>query len=260
MPRSTRPITLTADLVARVERLERNPGPEPGYTRITEAHYDGVVEGLLKQHNPNPLWLFAYGSLIWKPEFTALEHRRGIAYGWHRSFCLELKSWRGTPEMPGLMMALERGGCCEGVAYRLPDNDHHDQLRRLVVREIGYLEDVQTMRWINVRTQNETVRALVFYAGPTGRGYVGKLPVEQTARILARAAGYVGSCAMYLYQTVRKLEEHGIHDGHLWHLQELVAAEIEAMIRSGAAGVLAAAQVSPAIIEDSVEAVTKAEQ
>jgi cation transport protein ChaC len=222
-------MTLTAELVARVERLERDPGPEPGFTPITEADYDGVVEGLLKQHSPDPLWLFAYGSLIWKPEFTAIEHRRGTAYGWHRSFCMELKSWRGTPEQPGLMMALDRGGCCEGVVYRLPDNDHHDQLRRLVHREIGYLESVPTTRWIKVRTASEAVRALAFYVGPRGARIVRHLPPEEVARILARAAGHVGSCAMYLYQTVTKLEEHGIRDAHLWHLQELVASEIERM-------------------------------
>lgn len=234
MLNSKRSMALTAELVARVERRERDPGPDPEFTPITEADYDGVVEGLLKQHSPDPLWLFAYGSLIWKPEFTALEHRRGVAYGWHRSFCMELKSWRGTPEQPGLMMALDRGGCCEGVVYRLPDNDHHDQLRRLVHREIGYLESVPTTRWIKVRTGGETVRALAFYVGPRGTRIVRRLPPEEVARTLARAAGYVGSCAMYLYQTVIKLEEHGIHDAHLWHLQELVAAEIERMTREGA--------------------------
>lgn len=237
MPRSTRTVKLTADLVALVERMERDPGPDPAYTRITEADYDAVVEGLLKRHNPDPLWLFAYGSLIWKPEFTALEHRRGIAYGWHRSFCLELKSWRGTPEQPGLMMALDRGGCCEGVAYRLPDNDHHDQLRRLVEREIGYLEDVASIRWIPVRTrrgaESETVRALAFYAGPSGRDHL-RLPLAEIVHRLAWAAGHMGSCAMYLHQTILKLEEHGIHDSHLWHLQELVAAEIAAMIPGAA--------------------------
>lgn len=226
-------MALTAELVARVERKERDPGYDPAYTRVTEDDYDTIVEGLLKQHSPNPLWLFAYGSLIWKPEFTALEHRRGVAYGWHRSFCLELKSWRGTPEVPGLMLALDRGGCCEGVVYRLPDNDHHDQLRRLVRREIAFWEDVPETRWINVRVGTETVRALVFYAGPSGYGYAGKLPPDEVARVLARAAGYVGSCAMYLYQTVLKLEEHGIRDSRMWRLQELVAREIDAMARDG---------------------------
>ncbi len=229
-----RPMALTAELVARVERMERDTSPEPGRTPLVEADYDGIVEGLLTQHSPDPLWLFAYGSLIWKPEFTALEHRRAIAYGWHRSFCLELKSWRGTPELPGLMLALDRGGCCEGVAYRLPDNDHHDQLRRLVRREIAYREDAASTRWITLWTDGGTVRALVFYAGPRGSDYAGKRSPDEVARILARAAGHMGSCAMYLYQTVVKLEEHGIHDRRLWHLQELVARNIAAMAEAGA--------------------------
>ena len=228
-----RPMALTAELVARVERMERDTSPEPGLTRLVEGDYDAIVEGLLAQHSPDPLWLFAYGSLIWKPEFTPLAHTRGIAYGWHRSFCLELKSWRGTPELPGLMLALDRGGCCEGVVYRLPDNDHHDQLRRLVHRELSYREDVAATRWIKVRTDAGPVRALVFYAGPRGSDYAEKRSPDKVARILARAAGHMGSCAMYLYQTVMKLEEHGIHDRRLWHLQELVARHIASVAETG---------------------------
>jgi len=227
-----RPMALTAELVARVERTERDTSPEPGLTALVEADYGGIVQTLLKWHNPNPLWLFAYGSLIWKPDYTALEHKRGVAYGWHRSFCLELKSWRGTPELPGLMLALDRGGSCEGVVYRLPDNDHHDQLDRLVRRELGYREDVATTRWITVRTDDGPVRALVFYAGPRA-SYSGKRSPEEVARTLASAAGHMGSCAMYLYQTVMKLEEHGIHDRRLWQLQELVALNIAAMAKTG---------------------------
>lgn len=224
-----RPMALTAELVARVERTERDTSPEPGLTLLADADYDGIVEGLLKQHTPETLWLFAYGSLIWKPEFTSLEHRRAVAYGWHRSFCLTLKSWRGTPEVPGLMLALDRGGCCEGVAFRLPDNDHHDQLRRLVRRELGYREDVAATRWINIRMEGESARALAFYAGPRGDDYSSGRTQEEVARILASAAGHMGSCAMYLYQTVTKLEEYGIHDRRLWHLQELVAQNIQRM-------------------------------
>jgi cation transport protein ChaC len=134
------------------------------------------------------------------------------------------------------MLALDRGGCCEGVVYRLPDNDHHDQLRRLVRRELGYREDVAATRWIKVRTDAGTVRALAFYAGPRGSDYSGKRPLHEVAQILSCAAGHMGSCAMYLYQTVAKLEEHGIHDRHLWHLQELVAAEIAGMTPATATG------------------------
>jgi cation transport protein ChaC len=131
------------------------------------------------------------------------------------------------------MLALDRGGCCEGVVYRLPHNGHHDQLRRLLARELGYHEHVPATRWIRVRTSAGTVMALVFYAGPFGGDYAGKRTPEEVARTLACAAGHMGSCAMYLYQTVRKLEEHGIHDRRLWRLQELVALNIAAMADQG---------------------------
>ena len=88
-------------------------------------------------------------------------------------------------------------------------------------------------RWINVRTDAGPVKALAFYAGPRGSDYSGKRTPEQVAKVLACAAGHMGSCAMYLYQTVMKLEEHGIHDRRMWQLQELVAAEIAGVAREG---------------------------
>jgi glutathione-specific gamma-glutamylcyclotransferase len=79
--------------------------------------------------------LFAYGSLIWKPEIEHVEERAGSVRGWHRSFCLRQTRWRGTKEQPGLMMALDRGGQCRGVLYRLPDTDLEGQLGKLFRRE-----------------------------------------------------------------------------------------------------------------------------
>jgi cation transport protein ChaC len=75
------------------------------------------------------------------------------------------------------------------------------------------------------------VRALVFWAGPKGDGIASKLPLERVAWVLARACGHVGSCASYLYNTVAKLEEFGIHDRNLWRLQELVAEEIHSFCK-----------------------------
>jgi len=172
------------------------------------------------------LWLFAYGSLIWKPNFSFVEDRRGTVHGWHRSFCLEQTRWRGTPEQPGLMMALEGGGSCASVVFRLPDGDHRQSIRNLVGREITTQEDLGMVRWVTVRTDTGPVRALVSWAGPKGDGIALKLPLERVAGILARACGHVGSCASYLYNTIAKLEECGIHDRNLWRLQELVAEEI----------------------------------
>ena len=81
-------------------------------------------------------------------------------------------------------------------------------------------------RWISVKTEQGTVRALTFVAAPDGNAYAGKLPIEKVAHVLARAAGHWGSCAQYLFRTATMLEEHGIRDRNIWMIQGLVAKEI----------------------------------
>jgi glutathione-specific gamma-glutamylcyclotransferase len=219
-------MALTADLVARVDRVEPDPGPNPGQDYLTEAEFDALAHELIAQSGDRPFWVFAYGSLIWKPECLFAEQRRATAHGWHRAFCMKLTRWRGTPECPGLMMALDHGGRCDGIIGRLPDADKFKQLGLLLRREIDQRRDIGTFRWITVTTESGKVRALTFYAGPRASYYTGKLPPDEVARILARAAGHWGSCADYLYQTITKLEDCGIHDSGLWRLQAMVAAEI----------------------------------
>ncbi len=219
-------MALTAELVARCDRIEPDPGPEPGYSGFNEEEYDAVASALLERKPPGALWIFAYGSLIWKPAFASVEHRRATAYGWHRAFCLELTRWRGSLQQPGLMMGLQRGGRCDGVIYRLPDGDQVKQLGQLLRREVGGHEEMQTVRWITVETARDKLRALAFWADSAGLDYSVKLPLERVAQILARACGHIGSGADYLFQTVSKLEELGIRDSNLWRLQQLVADEI----------------------------------
>jgi len=224
-------MALTAELVARCHRPEPDLGLPPELTPCTDADYEHHAAALLKRKAPGPFWLFAYGSLIWKPECAMTEHRRATAHGWHRAFCMKLTRWRGTPDCPGLMMALDRGGRCDGVICRLPDDDQFKQLVILLKREIDQRRDIGTFRWISVTADTEKLRALTFYAGPRASYYTGKLPPDEVAKTLARAAGHWGSCANYLYQTITKLEEYGIHDTGLWHLQEKVAREIAALER-----------------------------
>lgn len=226
MPRTRTPMDLTEDLVALVERIEPDPGPLPGIADPTEDDYLTTAAKLLAAHRPAPLWLFAYGSLIWKPEVEHLAHVPATAPGWHRRFCMQITRWRGTLEVPGLMMQLDRGGSCAGVAYRLPDADHHGQIVRLLRRELDGKPATNVPRWIEVRTPEGPVKALTFVAAPEGPRYAGRLPLPEVARTLARAAGHWGSTATYLYNTVLKLEEHGIRDRNLWTLQAMVAEEI----------------------------------
>jgi glutathione-specific gamma-glutamylcyclotransferase len=239
----TSEMALTPELVALCERTVDDPGPERGECEMSDEDFHRAAARLDRECADRPLWLFAYGSLIWKPAFDPVETRRATAVGWHRSFCISMNRWRGSPEQPGLMMAIMRGGTCHGVAYRLPQEDRTEQIHRMLWRETSYSEDLESVRWIDVDTDDGKVRALTFWAAPKGSYIVKKLGPEDTARRIARACGHIGSNAAYLYNTVSKLAEFGIRDRNLWQLQELVAAEIQVM-----ASERQSATVIPAIV------------
>jgi glutathione-specific gamma-glutamylcyclotransferase len=222
-----RAMALTEELAARCHREVPDPGPEARYDYFTEDDYRRAVADILGQKSDGPFWLFAYGSLIWKPEFPTVETRHAVAEGWQRAFSMKIERFRGTPEQPGYMMCLDRGRACEGVALRLSSENVEDQLRNLLYREVGCHEELESVRWIDVQTDQGMVKALVFYAAPHRLDfYAGNRPLTEVAHGLARACGHWGSGASYLYNTVSHLEALGIHDSNLWRLQELVAEEI----------------------------------
>jgi cation transport protein ChaC len=221
-------MALTPDLVARVHQVLEDPGPDPHSAYHTDHDYDAVVQALLASHPGGPdTWLFAYGSLIWKPVIEHVEARKGIARGWHRSFCFRIQRFRGTKEQPGLMMSLDRGGQCEGVLLRIAPENLEAQLGKLVRREMTVKPPNNNPRWIAVDTKQGPRRAIAFTMDRQSRFYTGRLSPEAVADVVARACGHWGSCAEYLHNTVARLEEHGIHDRSLWRLQALVAEQIK---------------------------------
>ena len=227
-----RVMRLTADHVARVHRAIPDPGPQnhPGHRAPTDADFAAAVTGMLATRPPGPLWLFGYGSLLWKPETAFEETRMATALGWHRRFCIgnELR-YRGNPEQPGVMMALDRGGSCKGMIYRLPEKGLAAELDRLVRREQSTVPATFPWRWIDViDADGARLRVLVFAMNRRSPRYVGHLSDEEVADLLSVACGFRGSMAEYLFATVSKLEELGIHDRNLWRLQELVAKRIDA--------------------------------
>jgi cation transport protein ChaC len=226
-----RHMELTSELVALCHRVETATAFDDRFERLTDDDFVEMGKRLADENPDEHLWVFAYGSLIWKPEFETVEKRRATAFGWHRSFCIELNAWRGTPQQPGLMMALERGGRCDGVIYRLPVDNHARQIERLLRREITYRQNSAAIRWMQTMTPDGPVKALGFWVGPTGERILSKQPLETVAAVLARACGHLGSGAEYLYKTVLHLEEFGIHDRNLWRLQKLVAEEIRTLHR-----------------------------
>ena len=142
----------------------RRPGLTPGTELHTDADYDGWVDRMIRTHPAPtaPTRLFAYGSLIWKPEIEHVGEQLGIARGWHRAFCLRMTRFRGTPEQPGLMMALDRGGQCRGVLYDLPNDNLEGQFGKLFRREFTYKPINSMPRWITVETASGPTPALTF--------------------------------------------------------------------------------------------------
>ena len=225
-------MSLTPELVKLCHREVVDPGPSPDTKYLHDDEFRPAAEHLVLLKKPGPFWLFAYGSLIWKPEIPSLDMVRATARGWHRAFSMKIERYRGTKEQPGYMMCLDTGGVCEGVVLRLSDNDLAGQVEKLLDREISRKGGLDAVRWIDVETANGIVQALAFYAAPdTLEYYQANRAPEEVAKGLARACGHWGSGADYLYNTVSHLEQLGIHDEGLWHLQELVAAEIKALYR-----------------------------
>jgi glutathione-specific gamma-glutamylcyclotransferase len=164
---------------------------------------------------------------MWRPACEIDGQEPARLNGWHRKFCIRIARYRGTPENPGLMMALDRGGSCRAVVQRLPANSARDRLGQLVRREMSAKEHpTNRPRWVTVEAGDRQRRAIVFAVVRSSPYYSGDLTHEQIATVLARAVGHWGSGAEYLMNTVQQLENLGLHDRNLWRLQQLVAARI----------------------------------
>ena len=231
MPRAPRQMRLTERHVALMRReLPEVTEPMPGYERMTDDDYVRVMAELMGGITAGAaFWIFAYGSLIWKPACDVVEMRTGIVRGWHRSFCLGWNTrFRGSAEAPGLMLALDHGGSCKGVLYRLPSDSVEPNLRKLLDREMSLKPSAFPPRWVTAESEDGPLRALTFCIDRKSSRYIKGLSEEQVADVLARATGSRGSMAEYLHATVDHLEKLGIHDHHLWRLQALVAERIDA--------------------------------
>lgn len=226
MPRT---LSLTPAHIARIHREVPDTGPPPGMVLHDDADYAAWVARMAATAPPGPLRLFAFGSLIWKPEIAHTSECPATAHGWHRSFCLSMIRFRATPDCPGLMMALDRGGTCKGVLYDLPAEDLSTQLDRLFRREFTVKPINNVPRWITVRTPQGPVTVLAFVMNRASPAYL-RLSLDDQAARLARACGHWGTGAEYLMNTVTHLEARGIHDRTLWALQSRVAAAIDAAV------------------------------
>ena len=156
------------------------------------------------------LWVFGYASLIWRPEFEAVEHRSASVLGWHRALRMKSRVNRGTPERPGLVFALLPGGSCRGVVYRVPRERGDDELERLWAREMP--SGVYDPRWLPCRTDRGIVHALAFTLSRRSPNYTGKLHDDELMHILRHSRGRFGTTLDYLLETARCLSARGVRD------------------------------------------------
>ncbi len=162
---------------------------------------------------------------MWSPSFPFRERVSAHIFGYHRSFCLWSRINRGTPQNPGLVLALTRGGSCRGFAYRIAREQVRSVMLPLWQREMLY--GSYHPSWLPCHLPDHSVRALAFVINPRASGYTGPIDEAERVRRIANAAGRYGTAAEYLFRTVESLDALGIVDGNLHLLAEKVRREIE---------------------------------
>ena len=190
-----------------LERARAIPGLAVRSDGELEASLD---ETLAARPADAPVWLFGYGSLMWNPAFSYAERRSGTLRGWHRRFCLWMRLGRGTPEQPGLMLALDRGGTTRGVAFRLAQGEERAELLLVWRREM--FTGAYHARWVTLTTDEGPVHAIALVVNREHDQYAAGLDEDEVVKHIATAHGPLGSSAEYLFETLAHLEGLGLHD------------------------------------------------
>ena len=181
---------------------------------------DELLESLNKtlqeQPKKQPIWVFGYGSLIWNPMLEYVDKQPAIIYGYHRGFYCWSRINRGSPETPGLVLALDHGGSCRGLAYQLSAEKKTQELLILWRREM--LGKVYTPKWVRANTAQGVIHAITFVIDRSSAAYTGKLDEDRIVSIAMNASGHYGSCSDYLIDTAESLKQENIQDTKIFRL------------------------------------------
>lgn len=193
-----------------------------GDVLLSDGEVRASLEATLDVRPPGQaVWVFAYGSLIWSPMIRFAERRIVRIHGFHRGLCIWSHINRGTPETPGIVLGLDRGGSCRGVAYRIDEADIATELALLWRREMivgGYVPT-----WVQALSFHGHVPAIAFVANRAQWTYAGRLDDDRLESIARAAHGQYGSCRQYIVETATSLERHGIPDRGLNRLARRLA-------------------------------------
>lgn len=193
-------------------------------TRLPPEQRQASKRAILQAIGDGEVWLFGYGSLMWNPCIDYLDRQPALLYGYHRSFCLRAPTGRGSPECPGLMLALKPGGSCRGIAYRIDPQLADTEFDIVWNREM--VSGAYQARLLTIRTPLGRQWAATFVVNRAHPRYLPEIGTDEAATMIARAKGWLGSCAEYLFNTVEHLDQLGVRDGALHELQRRVQAQL----------------------------------
>jgi cation transport protein ChaC len=170
------------------------------------------------------LWVFGYGSLIYNPIIAHEQRLIARIHGYHRRFCLWTQIGRGSPECPGLVLSLDRGGSCVGVGFKLQPDTAIAELDLLWRREMMTL--AYNARWLRLHTDDGIKHGLAFVANPQRPAYAPPMPFEDLVTTVATAIGFNGPCHDYLFDTVAGMTDCGIRDHSMEKLANAVSQRL----------------------------------
>jgi cation transport protein ChaC len=178
------------------------------------------------------LWVFGYGSLLWRPGFDYVERVEARLVGAHRALCVYSFVHRGTPERPGLVLGLDLGGACRGLAFRVTAGKRAETVAYLREREQVTMVYRECVRPVRLRTEPErAVPALCYVVDRSHPQYAGRLTLEQQLHHVRQAHGRSGANRDYVIATVAALEQLGYREGEL----HLLAAKLHGGLERPAA-------------------------
>ena len=179
------------------------------------------VQKILKGINLDEgVWVFGYGSLMWNPDFKLVEKRTGILKGYHRSLCLKSIVYRGSPDYHGLVFGLDKGDSCQGIAYRIAEENIQTEMQKIWEREMFAGTYIPT--WVNVSTKHGNISAVTFIINHDHEHYIPDLELEEVIERVVRAEGICGSCQDYVQNTVKSLQRLGLQDSTMERLLNLI--------------------------------------
>lgn len=186
----------------------------PSHSSLTDEQLERSLADVLAARPQGPVWVFAYGSLIWNPLLTFDARSAGTLHGWRRSFCVRSVSVRGCEKWPGRVLGLERGGQVRGVAFRLHDDQVDTELRVLWSREMA--GGVYHPLWTRVALDDgQEAAAITFVANVEHSQFESDACASTVSRIAARAVGAFGSNAEYIRSLGKALTDHGLNDPYV---------------------------------------------